>query len=185
MMLNMNRYRSSAGLLFVLIDSLLILTGMVGGVYLRFRDNLNIVLLFDYLIVKVMLVVLVIQIAFYYFGLYELRIFRERIKMGLLFLESLGASAVLLAVVYYFVPLLTIGRGIFALGLTLVFVFTFLWRLLYAIMLKVLVNKEKILIVGTGELAKKVGTEILEKGDESFEIIGFIDENRNNIGNRV
>jgi FlaA1/EpsC-like NDP-sugar epimerase len=132
-----------------------------------------------------MVVVLVIQIAFYYFDLYDLRIFRERKKMGILLLESLGVSAIFLAVVYYFIPLLTIGRGIFAISLILVFVFTFLWRLLYAMALKAWVNKEKILIVGTGELAKKIRGEILENGYDGFEIVGFIDENRDKIGDKV
>ena len=184
-MFRMNGYRSSAGLLFGLVDSLLIVAGVLGGGYLGFQGQANLFFLFDHLVLKVVLIVLVIQIAFYYFDLYDMRIFRERKRMGLLLLESLGASAILLAVVYYFVPLLTVGRGIFAIGLTLVFILTFLWRLLYATIVKVLVNKERILIVGTGELAKKIRTEILENGDDGFEIVGFIDENRDNIGNRV
>jgi FlaA1/EpsC-like NDP-sugar epimerase len=136
-------------------------------------------------VLKVVVIVLVIQIGFYYFNLYDLKTFRERKKMGLLLLESLVVSAILLTVVYYFVPLLAVGRGIFAIGLTLVFVFTFLWRLLYAMVVKALLNKERILIVGTGVLAKKIRTEILENGYDGFEIVGFIDENGDNIGNRV
>ncbi len=185
MMFSMNRYRSSPGLLFALIDGLLILTGVLGGAYLRFRGDTSFMLSFDHLVLRVMVVVLVIQIVFYYFDLYDLRIFRERKKMGILLLESLGASAIFLAVVYYFVPLLFLGRGIFGISLTLIFLFSFLWRLLYAMAHKALVNKEKILIVGTGELAKTITGEILENGDDGFEIVGFIDENRDNIGNRV
>jgi len=185
MMLSLNGYRSSPGMLFGLIDGLLILAGVLGGGYLRFLGEGDSILLFDHLVLKVVFIVLVIQLAFYYFDLYDLKIFREKKKMGVLLLESLGASAILLAVVYYFVPLLTVGRGIFAIGLTLVFVFTFLWRLLYATIVKVLVNKERILIVGTGEMAKKIRSEILENGYDGFEIVGFIDENRDNIGNRV
>ena len=46
-------------------------------------------------------------------------------------------------------------------------------------------SKEKILIIGTGELAKKVKSEILDNGYEGFEIVGFIDENRDKIGRRI
>jgi FlaA1/EpsC-like NDP-sugar epimerase len=181
----MNRFRSSPGLLFGLIDGLLIVTGVLGGACLRFRGDVSIILLFDHLVLKVVLVVLVIQVAFYYFDLYDLKIFRERKKMSILLLESLGISAILLAVVYYFVPLLTLGRGIFGISLTLVFLFTFLWRLLYAMMHKALVSKEKILIIGTGALAKYIRGEILENGYDGFEIVGFIDEDRHKIGDRV
>jgi len=184
-MFNMNRYRSSPGLVFGLIDGLLIVAGVLGGACLRFWKDLSTILLFDHLVLKVMVVLLVIQIAFYYFDLYDLKIFRERKKMGILLLESLGVSAFLLAIVYYFVPLLTLGRGIFGIALTLVFLFTFFWRLLYAMMHRALVNKEKILIVGTGELAKNIRGEILENGYDGFEIVGFIDEDRDKIGSRV
>ncbi len=184
-MFDMNKYRSSPGLLFGLIDGLLIVAGVLGGACLRFRKDISTILFLDHLVLKIMLVLLVIQIAFYYFDLYDLKIFRDRKKMGILLLESLGVSALLLAVVYYFVPLLTLGRGVFGIGLILVFLFTFLWRLLYAMMHKALVSKEKILIVGTGELAKNIRGEILENGYDGFEIVGFIDEDRDKIGNRV
>jgi len=184
-MLSMNGNRSSLGLLFGLIDGFLILAGILAGTYLRLQGNVSAIFLFGHFGMKLVLVVLVIQIAFYYFDLYDMKIFRERKQMCFLLLESLGASAILLAVIYYFVPLVSVGKGIFVIGLTLVFVFTFLWRLLYAMIAKVLVNKERILIVGTGELAKKIRTEILENGYDGFEIVGFIDENRDNIGNRV
>jgi FlaA1/EpsC-like NDP-sugar epimerase len=86
---------------------------------------------------------------------------------------------------YYVLPVLTIGRGIFAISLFVILLFSFLWRLLYALMFKALANKERILIVGTGELAKKIRGEILENGYDGFEIVGFIDENRDKIGSRV
>jgi len=65
------------------------------------------------------------------------------------------------------------------------FLFTFLWRLFYSTILKALVNKEKVLIVGTGDLAKKIRGEILENGYDGFEIVGFIDETSDKIGSRV
>jgi len=184
-MLSLNGYRSSPGLLFGLIDSLLILMGVLAGAYLRFRGGGSSIFLFDHLVLKVMVVVLVIQIGYYYFDLYDLKIFREVKKLGILLLESLGASSLFLAVIYYCLPVLSIGRGIFVISLFLILLFTFLWRFLYALMSKALVNKERILIVGTGELAKKIRSEILENGNDDFEIVGFIDENRDKIGNRV
>ena len=103
--------------------------------------------------------------------------------MGFLLLGSLGVSTICLAVIYYLIPFLTMGRGIFAISLFLILIFTYSWRLLY--LLKSLGPKEKILIIGTGELAKKIRGEILDNGYEGFEIVGFIDENRDKIGRRV
>ena len=184
-MVSLNGYRSSPGLLFGLVDSLLILIGVFAGAYLRFWGDSSFIYYLDDLVLKVMLFVLVTQVAFYYFDLYDLKTFRERKRMSILLLESLGGSALFLGVVYYFIPLLRIGRGIFALSLMIVFLFTFLWRLIYSTVLRTLVNKEKVLIVGTGDLAKKIRGEILENGYDGFEIVGFIDETRDKIGSRV
>lgn len=105
--------------------------------------------------------------------------------MGFLLLGSLGASTIFLAVIYYIVPFLTVGRGIFAISLFLILIFTYSWRILYSYGSKSWGPKEKILIIGTGELAKKIRGEILDNGYEGFEIVGFIDENRDKIGRRV
>jgi len=185
MMIGINGYRSSPGMLFGCIDSLLILIGIFAGGYIRFWGENSFLFNMDLLILRVMFVVLVIQIALYYFDLYDLKIFRDSMKMGFLLLESVGVSAIFLAVIYYFIPALMIGRGIFAISLFLILLFTFLWRFVYTSMFKAFMVKEKILIVGTGALAKKIKNEILENGYDGFKIVGFIDESRDKIGNRV
>ncbi len=139
----------------------------------------------DYFVLKLMLIVLVIQIAFYYFDLYDLRNFRDKKKMGILLLESLGVSAIFLALVYYFIPVLYIGRGIFVISLFMILVFSFLERLCYTWAVRAWIFKEKVLIIGTGELARKVNREILENGYDGFEVVGFIDESGEKVGNKV
>ncbi len=184
-MISMNGYQSSPGFLFALFDGLLTLAGVLAGTYLRFRGNISSFLLLDHFVLKLMLIVSVILIAFYYFDLYNLRSFRDKRKMGILLLESLGVSAIFLALIYYFIPVLYIGRGIFIISLFLILVFSFLERLCYTWALKAWTFKERVLIIGTGELAKKVNREILENGYDGFEVVGFIDESGENVGNRV
>ena len=179
-----NGYRSAPGFLFGFADSLLIMGSVFLGSYLRFLEIETFIGRTDLLALKVMLIVSVIQIAFYYFDLYDLKSFRDKRKMGILLLESLGASAIFLALVYYFIPALYIGRGIFIISLFLILVFGFLERLCYTWALKAWIFKERILIIGTGELAKKVNREILENGYGGFEVVGFIDENGEKVGNK-
>ena len=155
------------------------------GCYFRFSKDSSFIYRMDNLVLKVMLIVLVIQLAFYYFDLYDSKTFREKKRMGFLLLGSLGASTVVLAVIYYMVPSLAVGRGIFAISLFMILIFAYSGRVLYSYALKSWGPKEKILIIGTGELAKKIRGEILDNGYEGFEIVGFIDENRDKIGRRV
>ena len=184
-MISINGYRSSPGFLFGLIDGLLILIGVVGGFYLRFLGHSDFIFRVNHFVLKIMLIVVVNQVVFYYFDLYDSKTFRERKKMAILLLGSLGASSIFLAVIYYLIPFLTLGRGIFAISLFFILIFTFSWRVIYSFALKAWVPKEKILIIGTGELAKKVKSEILDNGYEDFEIVGFIDESGDKIGRRV
>jgi len=181
----MNGFRSSPGWLFGFIDSFLILIGVLLGCYFRFWKDGGFIYRVDNLVLKAMFIVLVIQIVFYYFDLYDSKNFREKKRMGFLLLGSLGVSTVFLAVIYYLFPFLTVGRGIFAISLFLILIFTYSGRVLYSYALKSWGSKEKILIIGTGELAKKIRSEILDNGYEGFEIVGFIDENRDKIGRRV
>ena len=105
--------------------------------------------------------------------------------MVILLLGSLGTSSIILTVIYYLIPFFTVGRGVFSISMFLILIFTFSWRVAYSYILKEWAPKEKILIIGTGELAKKIKGEILENGFEGFEIVGFIDENRDKIGRSV
>jgi FlaA1/EpsC-like NDP-sugar epimerase len=181
-MFGKNGFRSSPGLLFGFMDSFLVLTGLLLGIHFRFLGDDGFIRLGGYLVVKLMLIVLVIQVSFYYFDLYDSKIIRNWEKMGIQLLGSLGASSILLAIIYYMIPVLIVGRGIFAISLFLIFIFAFSWRIVYSHGLKAWAPKEKILIIGTGELAKKIKSEILENGSEGFEIVGFIDENGDKIG---
>jgi len=184
-MFKVNGFRPSTGWLLGFMDSFLMLTGMFLGSYFRFSGDIGFFYYDNYLVLRVMLVVLVTQVCFYYFELYDSKIFKKRKKMGILLLGALVASSVILAVIYYMIPFFVVGRGILAISLFLILIFTFLWRVFYSYSLKAWASKEKILIIGTGELAKKVKSEILDNGYEGFEIVGFIDENRDKIGRRI
>jgi FlaA1/EpsC-like NDP-sugar epimerase len=181
---NGGRYHPSS-MFFALVDGLLILAGVLAGSYLRFwslnLSDFNI----EYLNLKIIFVVLVVQLAFYYFDLYEFRYFRERKRMLIILLESLGASSIVLAVVYYLVPFLVIGRGVFAISIIFVLCLALVWRLFFAHFSKAAFFKERVLIIGTGDLAKKIKEEITDNGYDGFEIVGFIDENGERIGQRI
>ena len=182
--MNGNRYRV-LNVLFALIDSLLIFGVCLIANYAGFGEGKINPLGTDYPVLKIMLIVCVIQLAFYYFDLYELNTCRERKRMLILMLEAIVASTVVLGVVYYFGPSLEIGREGFGVTLILIFVFGFMWRLVFIAWSQTKAMKERVLIVGTGQLAMKIKREISEHGYEGFEIVGFVDEHRENIGERV
>jgi len=172
-------------LIFAFVDGLLIFSSVLLGGILRLRGGEGIIYQADYLVWKIMLIVLVMQTVMYYFDLYEFRNFRQRMRMGILILETLGVSSIVLAVVYYFAPFLAIGRGFFTVSLFIIFLMTFTWRLLYSWMANKTIFKEKVLIIGTGDLAQKIQKEILQNHQEEIEIVGFIDERSEKVGENI
>ena len=168
-------YRRPFRVILALFDCLLIIVGIFLGEVLRFGGVAHYFLASDYSAWKIFGFVLVIQIAFYYFDLYELIYLREKKKIALLLLGSLGISFLLLAILSYAIPSLAIGRGILVLSLMAIFVLTFFWRLFFAGIYKTMI-KERILIIGAGELCQNILREIYEHGQDSFEIIGVVEE---------
>ena len=170
---------------FVFVDSLLVFLGVLTGIYFRLGGVLSYLLQREQPVLRIMVIVVVAQIAFYYFDLYNVRIFRERKATAFLLFESLGVSAILLALAYYLFPFLLIGRGVLAFSLSIIYLLAFFWRAFYVWASGTYTFKEKILIIGTGELARKIKQEILENGNGSFEIVGFIDESASRVGKSI
>jgi len=184
-MLGISGFRSSPGFFFAFIDSLLILIGILLAISIRFLGSDYSGFSSNLWMLRTMLMILIIQVAFYYFDLYDLKIFQNGKKMFILLLESIGVSAVLLSLIYYIIPELTMGRGILAISLVFSLITAFFWRLIYLRLFKERIYKERLLIVGTGELAKKIKQEILENGYRGYKIIGFIDEDSDKIGRTI
>jgi len=178
MKLNSYPCRSGADLILPFVDGLLILGAIFIGIALRLGDEAHFVFPGNFWLGKVMLIVLAIQASMYYFDLYDLRILRERKKMGIILLSSLVVASIFLAFVYYVIPSLVIGRGIFVIALVMTLLMTYFWRLIYPLVIRNGVFRERVLIVGTGELAKRIAREIHENGEGSFEIIGFVEERK-------
>jgi len=173
---------TSISFIFAFIDGLLIISGVLLGGILRYWGGEGIRYQLDYFGWKLMVIISVMQTVFYYFDLYEFRNFGRRIKTAVLMVESLGVSSVILAVIYYFSPFLAIGRGFFTISLLAIFLLNFAWRLIYPWIIKKSMVKEKILIVGTGDMAKRIQNEILQNGQDGYEIVGFIGEGGEEIG---
>ncbi len=172
-------------MIFALVDGFLIIGGILIGNFIRFGGRGRETFHADFFVVNIIVIVAAIQTVYYYFDLYEFKSLKNRIKVIILILEALGISSIVLAVIYYFVPTLSIGRGIFILSFISISILTFAWRMFYPWLVSNRVFKERVLIIGTGEMAAKIKKEIQENGQGAFEVIGFVDENRERIGERI
>lgn len=170
---------------FFFLESAFITGMVILGTYLRFLGDPISFYAYEYLILKASLIVACVQLSLYYFDLYDLKIFRSNIELGIRLLQSLGVSSILLAVLYYLFPPLIIGRGIFLISLGFMGAVIVSWRIIYNHILRTRQLDQKIMIVGSGPLAKNIAKEIVERVDTGFKIIGFITENPERVGEKL
>jgi sugar transferase (PEP-CTERM system associated) len=177
-----NQYIPIRKIAFFFLESVFIGGMVILGAYLRFLGNPATFYHYQYLVPKAFLIVACVQLSLYYFDLYDLKAFRSNLELGIRLLQSLGVSSILLAFLYYLFPLLIIGRGIFLISLGFIGAIIVAWRIIYNHILKTRQLDQKIMIIGSGPLAKNIAKEIVERADTGFKVIGLITDHSERVG---
>jgi len=112
--------------------------------------------------------------AFYLFDLYDFIVMHDRRELVLRLIQALGLAWIALAFAFYAFPQLMLGRGISLIALPLALTLMVGWRVSIHWLLGHPDFGEKILIVGSGELAVEVAREMLNRPDAGYRIAGFV-----------
>jgi FlaA1/EpsC-like NDP-sugar epimerase len=177
MILFNNIYISPYKIIFLTVDTLILLAAASVGYYLRLGLS-GYPELLHYLLNRGLFFSGVFQISLYYFELYELKVIGNSSKFGLRFIQSVAATLTALMIAYYILPNLYLGRGVLLFTVICAIPGVFFWRIGYRSLVKGKQLKERVIILGTGELAKEIAREIRDKRDSGFEVIGHIDEQK-------
>ena len=116
-------------------------------------------------------------IAFYYFDLFKPKLYRVSRQMMLKLAQAVLCASLILTLIYctiYSFTLLCSG-AILANALILP-LFLVSWRTAFAKWFKIEFPEKRVLILGTGELAKKIGREIYDEEHKAHTLVGFIDD---------
>lgn len=172
---------------FFFIENLLIFLCVLAAVEIRLfldfdRDDF---FTYDLLYYKAFVIASICQICFYYNDLYAIRLANQPRDWSIKFIQSLATAAILLSVVYYLFPSVIIGRGVFLITLALLPLAVIGWRLSYDRLSRMGPLRDRLLIIGSGPLARKIGSEILRNHRASYDVVGFIDEDTNRVGESV
>jgi sugar transferase (PEP-CTERM system associated) len=174
-----NRHVSTRGLTVFAAELLLISGSVALAAGLQDADHLT-----DS-VWKVGLVTIVCQLCLYYNDFYDLTLLQSNRELVVRLLQAVGAASILLAALYFAIPRLMIGDGIFVSALFVFVVGILGWRLLFNSITRSLHLEERILVVGTGDSARKVTRQILDQKDFAYRVIGFIDDDARRIGERI
>src|SRR5436190_3463325 len=163
-------------ILLLLVEAMLLFGGLVIAVYVR----LGAVDAEDALITrngfyKAALATVFCLMSFYFFDLYDFVVMRDRRELVLRLLQALGLAWIALALLFYVVPQVMIGRGVSLISLPAALLLMVIWRLAIHWVLGHPELGERILIVGSGPFAVEIARETLGRQDAGFRVVGFVD----------
>jgi sugar transferase (PEP-CTERM system associated) len=176
-----NIYIPLRRIIFFFLESFFIWGLVILAFYLRFWGQESQLIHSEDIVLKSLLVVVVVQISLYYFDLYGQINFLKPIEVVARLLQALSAASIILACLYYLFPQLLIGRGVFFILAMMMGTF-FVWRLAYFYLVRIRGLNQKIIIIGTGHLAKAIAEKILQNNDSGFSVIGFISDDPERVG---
>jgi sugar transferase (PEP-CTERM system associated) len=112
--------------------------------------------------------------SFYLFDLYDFLVMHDRRELVLRLVQALGLAWIALAFSFYMYPALRFGRGISLIALPLALSLMVSWRVSIHWFLGHPDFGERILIVGSGNLAVELAREVLNRPDAGYRIAGFV-----------
>ncbi len=119
---------------------------------------------------KAFLITATFQYFFYYFDLYDFKQNNTFSNWFSKLCSALGLSTIVLAIIYFIYPGTIISKWLFEICIIFIIIFIISWRVLYQLVLDTGVFNQKIILLGTGKLAKELIYHINEKKDCGHEI---------------
>jgi len=170
-------------ILLLLAEAGLLFGGIIVAVYLRLGSpGAEDELISRYGFYKAALATAFCLSAFYLYDLYDFVIMHDRRELVLRLAQALGLAWVALAITFYALPQLMLGRGVSLIALPLALTLMVGWRLSIHWFLGHPGIGERILIVGSGAQAIEVAREALERRDAGFRVVGFADNSPELLG---
>ena len=170
-------------ILLLLVEAMLLFSGLIVAVYVRLGAiGAEDALLVHYGFYKAALATTFCLASFYLFDLYDFVVMHDRAELVLRLLQALGLAWIALALLFYAVPQVMIGRGVSLVSLPLALFMMVGWRLAIHWVLGHPELGERILIVGSGPFAVEVARETLGRPDAGFRVIGFVDNDPELVG---
>jgi sugar transferase (PEP-CTERM system associated) len=167
-------------------ETLLILSAVAAAAYLRLGERASERFLYEDGVLKILLIVVVAQVCFYYADLYDLKRLSDRRELFIRIVHGLASTSFVLAVIYYWFPTLVVGRGVFMIAAGLVMTLVVFWRVAFEWLSRHVRPSERLLLVGTSQATIDLAKEMFDRRHElGVEIVGFIDPDPARVGSAV
>jgi sugar transferase (PEP-CTERM system associated) len=170
-------------LLLIIAEGLLVFGSIVAATYLRFGwidayYELN----REHGFLKAALAAVLCLAAFHLYDLYDFVVMHDRRELVLRLIQALGIAWIALAIIIYLMPQLLIGRGVSLIAMPIALTLMVSWRVSVLWLLGHPNVGERLLIVGSGDMAIEIAREVLERRDAGYRVAGFVDNRPDLVG---
>jgi sugar transferase (PEP-CTERM system associated) len=149
-------------LALVLVEHLMIVLSVVIAAIIRLGWPETISEVMTNWVSRAVFAAVVLQLCLHYADLYDSRTLSDRRDLVTRLVRALGVTSVLLALLYFWLPELVIGRGVFALATVMIIALVAGWRIAFEWLSLRGRPTERLLIVGTGSAAVTLARELYE-----------------------
>ncbi|HUK36824.1 MAG TPA: TIGR03013 family XrtA/PEP-CTERM system glycosyltransferase [Vicinamibacterales bacterium] len=125
---------------------------------------------------KIALATAVCALCFYYNDLYDLTVVHSKIELLVRVMRAAGTAALALGTATLLVPALDIGHGVFLTSVGLLLLVIPAWRIAFDGVTRDPHLEERVLIVGTGSIARLIAWQIQNQHDFAYRIVGYLAE---------
>jgi sugar transferase (PEP-CTERM system associated) len=179
----LGRYVPIKIIILAVTESALIVLSIAIAFWIRFGNPSDALwyLSQPYTAIQIAVIVLVCWVCLYYNDIYDLQAVARRSELIIRMMQALGTAGLILALLYYLVPDLTLGRGVSAIAAGLIFASLLGWRLAVDSG-EFFRPVHRIVIAGTGAGGIRLVREILAHPELNLKVLGFLDERGEHIG---
>jgi len=124
-------------------------------------------------------------ISFYLHDLYDFVVMHNRRELVLRLIQALGLAWIALALLFYAVPQLMIGRGVSVISVPIDLGLMLVWRVLIHYLMGHPHLGERVLILGSGPMALETARAALAQRDAGVRIVGFTSNDPAMVGKSI
>ncbi len=171
------QYVSPRKIIFIIGEGVLIFLAVTLATFFSLGRGIGLLDMLELIWPKVLLITITTQLSLYFNDLYEFKATDSVIDLASRLIQAIGVTSIVLAIIYFLWPALVIGRWIFFISLVLLLLFLVSWRFLYSLVIRRQLFAEKVIVLGTGALARDMLRELRNRRDISYDIRYTLDCN--------
>jgi sugar transferase (PEP-CTERM system associated) len=168
-----NVYYPIRTLVLLAVETVVVFSSFLVGMLLAFPDEAYIVLNYQYGYLRILVATVVVLTCSHWFDLYDASRFDAKGELYFRLFLVPGLLALALGGISYFFPRLLPGNNASLIGLVILTLGLFGWRMAYGWLVQQPYMQERVYVLGTGQRAQRLVQGLRQRKDLGVEVIGW------------